>query len=251
MTGMRVRGTTVLVFAVSCCPPAQARTELEPLESALTCHTPAYHLRLRSVLLARSGGNDLQCLTLPSFEPETLLSVYRTGDGWLAEVVAPEQQIWPLALEQQKSRANTADPPYVFLAFEQGVGDRSAGASNPVPGSRPALLAGIAVQLAGYVGAAPTEREQELKKITAAMDQLASRPRTSPRRGSRTRRREGTSSARGGDRHQRARPMRHGSVPAAAQLAETPSGSRSAGAPCYVRGPVGGDAGEPRRTRRA
>src|SRR5262249_40744161 len=62
---------------------------------------------------------------------------------------------------------------YVFLACEQGLGYRGAEANNPGAGTRPALLADIAVRLAAYVGAAPNEREEQLQRVTAAMDRLA------------------------------------------------------------------------------
>ena len=70
--------------------------ELEPVESALTYHTPAYHSNIRKVLFPKiKDPVKFQFLSLPSFSPERLLSVCETSEGdYYGQTLSPERQIW-------------------------------------------------------------------------------------------------------------------------------------------------------------
>ena len=71
------------------------REDLEPVPSALTYHTPEYHQSLRQVLFGKAPRrSDVQFLILPSFEPETLVSIYDVDNGFEVQIVRAEKQIW-------------------------------------------------------------------------------------------------------------------------------------------------------------
>ena len=73
-------------------PTAQ---ELEPVENVFTYHTPDYPYRIRKILFDRAHReNEFQFLIKPSFRPETLLTVRKKGDEFIAQVLIPEEQIW-------------------------------------------------------------------------------------------------------------------------------------------------------------
>src|SRR5215831_2482823 len=90
---MRTLSFSLLATLLAAQEPRKDKLELEPLQSALTYHTPSYYPELRRVLLHKAPADDLQLLILPSLEPEALLSVYRTKDGCEAQVVRPVRSI--------------------------------------------------------------------------------------------------------------------------------------------------------------
>lgn len=140
-------------------PAVVLEGDLEPLQSALTDHTPEYHVRLRQVLMKKAPDHSvLQFLVMPSFAPETLLSLHRVGQGYEVVVISPKEQIWgtlkvsvgeieciearkslPAATAERmcvvwkKMLLRTRDPEagptmldgvgYTFLRYEQGLGD--------------------------------------------------------------------------------------------------------------------------------
>lgn len=182
--------------------------DLEPLESALTYHTPEYHVRLRQVLRQKAPDDGLlQFLVMPSFEPETLLSLHRVGQGYEAHIVTPREQIWysktpvdqiecteakqgfPAATAERllvvwkqmlrRTRYSEAPPTtldgtsYAFLNLERGVGrDWSGRTSNPLPGTRPNLLAQIGEDVIAYVRADAAAAPALLTKVDTALAQL-------------------------------------------------------------------------------
>lgn len=76
-------------------PDRGPKQDLEPVASALTHHSPPYHLALRKVLFEKAPRRSLaQFLVLPSFRPEMLASVYRADDGFEAQVTRAEKDIW-------------------------------------------------------------------------------------------------------------------------------------------------------------
>lgn len=183
--------------------------DLEPLESALTYHTPEYHVRLRQVLGQKAPDDCvLQFLAMPSFEPETLLSLHRVGQGYEVQVLSPKEQIWgsktpveqiectearkgfPAATAERlrevwkqmlrRTRYSEAPPTtldgisYAFLNLERGVGrDWSGGTSNPLPGTRPNVLAQIGEDVIAYVRADAAAEQALLTKVDTALAQLA------------------------------------------------------------------------------
>lgn len=188
-------------------PPAAPETQdLEPIEGALTYHTPAYHMQLRQHLLKKARANDLQFLILQSFEPEVLLSIYESARGCEAELVEPEQQIWEKVVAKQGEVADIAtkvlhkslpeaigtrlralwktmllrtryqdNPPtvldgvsYVFLSD----GSRGGEANNPIEGTRPFLFAEIGQLVVSYVEAEPAKEKDLLASLTKQMDAL-------------------------------------------------------------------------------
>jgi hypothetical protein len=197
-----VRCFVPLALVWSCSPApeqAGAEAELEPIESSLTDPSP-YHTFLRSVLLDKVPHRaELQCLALPSFQPETLVSVHQNEGGFTAVLVKPQAPIWAAAEEKEarkdipctqakkelpkdlalrlrqawremcaRSRFGGCPPcgvdgiGYMFLASSDG-----AEAFNPESGTRPFQLAEIGMQLIAYVEARP-EQEQELAAAIAA-----------------------------------------------------------------------------------
>jgi hypothetical protein len=211
MPRMKEIAASLLLACVAAAQAPQERPpqELEPLPSALTYHTPAYHVRLREVLLRKAGGDDLQFLVLESFEPEVLLAVNRTEKGWQAEVIVPEKQIWELvSREEQEHKARTADPPCKvtrkplpealatrLLALWQtmlqrtryaqpdlsldGVsyvfltnGYRGGEASNPKAGTRPFQLAEIGKLTVAWVRCEQAQEPAALQQLTVKIETL-------------------------------------------------------------------------------
>ena len=189
-------------------PPVTLDGDLEPLESAFTYHTPEYHVRLRQVLRKKAPDDSLlQFLVMPSFEPETQLSLHRVGQGYEVHIVTPREQIWyskapvdqieciearkglPAATAERlrevwkqmlrRTRYSEAPPTtldgtsYAFLNLERGPGrDWSGRASNPPPGTRPNLLAQIGEDVIAYVRADASAEPTLLAKVDSALAQL-------------------------------------------------------------------------------
>lgn len=189
-------------------PPAVAiEGDLEPLQSALTYHTPEYYVRLRQVLMKKAPDDSvLQFLILPSFAPETLLSLHRVGQGYEAVVISPKEQIWyskasvddieciearksfPLPAAERmcvvwkqlllRTRYTEAGPTtldgvaYAFLLSEQGLGDWGGRSSNPRPGTRPDVLAQIGEDVIAYVRADTASEQALLTKVGSSLAQL-------------------------------------------------------------------------------
>ncbi len=99
---------SLLCCACVCQAPNESGKDedLQPIQSALTYHTPGYHLKLREVLMTKAPhGPPVQLLILPSFHPETLVTLYATTErvgpwkqvertGFEAQVVRPSESIW-------------------------------------------------------------------------------------------------------------------------------------------------------------
>lgn len=189
-------------------PPAVVlEGDLEPLQSALTYHTPEYPVRLRQVLMKKAPDHSvLQFLVMPSFAPETLLSLHRVGQGYEVVVISPKEQIWyskvsvgeieciearksfPSATAEQmcvvwkkmllRTRYTEAGPTtldgvaYAFLLSEQGLGDWGGRSSNPRPGTRPDVLAQIGEDVIAYVRADTASEQALLTKVGSALAQL-------------------------------------------------------------------------------
>ncbi|MCC7064174.1 MAG: hypothetical protein IT456_15290 [Planctomycetes bacterium] len=188
-------------------PAVVLEGDLEPLQSALTYHTPEYHVRLRQVLMKKAPDDSvLQFLVMPSFAPETLLSLHRVGQGYEVVVISPKEQIWyskvsvgeieciearkslPSATAEQmcvvwkkmllRTRYTEAAPTtldgvaYAFLLSEQGLGDWGGRSSNPRPGTRPDVLAQIGEDVIAYVRADAASEQALLTKVGSALAQL-------------------------------------------------------------------------------
>lgn len=93
-----------LLFTLTLALTAQAQSdllvagpaiELEPIESALTYHTPTYYFNIGKVLFQKiKGPVKFHFLSLPSFSPERLLSVCETSEGnYYGLTLSPERQI--------------------------------------------------------------------------------------------------------------------------------------------------------------
>jgi hypothetical protein len=194
--------------------PAPLAQELEPVQNALTYHTPAYHVRMRHLLFNRAErGSEFQFLCMPSFRPETLLTVRRTGEGYIAQVLRPEKQIWsfkgddkelnvtekkkrlpsPLAertrglwqtmlLRTTFQRRNRVldGISYVFLGHVPGYFQLTAESCNPESGTKPKMLASIGGLLIAYVEASPDQEEDIQKRVAELMDQLDAAIKTNP-----------------------------------------------------------------------
>lgn len=185
------------------------RQDLEPVESALTYHTPTYHSKLRDILLKPvPWDSPVVFLSLPSFELETLVSVHPVGDSHEAVVLLPERQIWehvsakddrriavtttkkalPAKLAERLrqqwrtmlARTCYSDDPiqhldgvsYLFLQYLRGVGHRGGKASNPATGTRAAGMAEVGLALIAYVQAKPDDEAAALARLGEAMDAL-------------------------------------------------------------------------------
>lgn len=190
-------------------PPALVALhgDLEPIESALTYHSPAYHGRLREVLIDKAPRPYvLQFLIKPSFEPETLLSLYRVDGRYEAQVRAPEVRIWGaeggfgnIECKEAKKQvpAQTAErlcrvwnqmlvrtkrsmsdylafdgESYAFMGYQEGLGYMSGETSNPEQGTRPHVLAGIGEAMVAYVLADPASEHVLLANVTTSLDGL-------------------------------------------------------------------------------
>jgi hypothetical protein len=99
---------THLVIAQTQSPPEPARRvrhDLQPVDSALTCHSAAYHVTLRQVLFGRAAGNraahDVRMLVTPSFDPETLLSLQCDDKAWRTQVVRAPENVWTALREKR------------------------------------------------------------------------------------------------------------------------------------------------------
>lgn len=189
--------------------PGSAKPDLEPLESALTYHTPAYHAKLRELLFGRAPGfSDVQFLVLPSFDRETLASIAEVEDGFELSVVRPEEQIWYhegkvneircevvkkgvprtlvdplrkvwramlLRTRYQDSNGVILDGVgYVFLSYERGVGHRGGRTHSPTPGTRAHALVEIGRLLVAFADAEPAAEEAMLSKMSQRIDDLES-----------------------------------------------------------------------------
>ena len=202
---------TILVFSGLACgqTPKEPlrRGELKPMESALTGHTPEYYLKLRQLLFGRAPvRSDLHFLILPSFEPETLASVYKIGDGFEVQIAESEKDVWfhmgrveeigvkvsrktlPAALAIRlkslwtlmllRTRYERSDVTvndgvfYVFSATETGIGQMTGVTHSPAEGTRPCVLADIGKLLIAFVVAEPSREREVLSKMNELMDLL-------------------------------------------------------------------------------
>ncbi len=203
------------LLALCCCSaendsPSAFRVldgDLEPMESALTYHTPAYHVHLRRALIDRAPRLCvLQFLVLPSFEPETLLSLHQVDGRYEAQVLAPKLQIWafegdvgkiecseckkhlPVQTAERlcrvwnrmllRTRHNVSrhlvldGVGYAFMGYERGPGHMSGEASNPEQGTRPYVLADIGEAVVAYVRADSASEHAILAKVSKSLDEL-------------------------------------------------------------------------------
>lgn len=177
------------------------------MESALTHHTPDYHVHLRRVLMRKAPSFCvLQFLVMPSFQPETLLSLYQVDRGYEAQVLTPKQQIWAFEgnvtdIECREVRkglpAHTAERlcgvwkqmllrtrhsvsthigldgvGYAFMRYERGLGHWSGESSNPEHATRPFVLAEIGESVVAYVEADSASEPALLTKMTRSLEQL-------------------------------------------------------------------------------
>jgi hypothetical protein len=210
---MPVRILPLIVVALFGLPACQhtlaTEADLEPIESALTCHTPAYQLHLRETLMRKAPAHcEVQFLVLPAFEPEMLVSLYPVDGGFEAQVVRPSRQIWgagsdggpidcgearasvPVAVAARLTRlwramlartrysqakAQVLDGVgYQFFSWRQGLGSWGGGVANPPAGSRAFVLARVGSSLAAYVEAQAADQAEHLCALTEAMDRLDS-----------------------------------------------------------------------------
>lgn len=184
--------------------------ELEPVESALTYHTPEYHIRMRRVFSQSSTGtmtSEFQLLLLPSFESETLLTVGKHGEEFIAQVLRPDKQIWtyegddatlevsrkekklatPLAeragslwrtmllrTKYQRRRLALDGTSYVFLSHAPDYPPLVGALSSSDWGRRPYLLAQIGECLIAYVEEGQEKEETLLSRLADLMKQLES-----------------------------------------------------------------------------
>lgn len=187
--------------------PAVAH-ELQPVQNAFTYHTPEYHARLRRILFGRAAWrNEFQFLMLPSFEPETLLTLREEKGEYRAHVLRPNIQIWgfrsgeaPFSLEERekvlpkhlaergvelwrtmllRTRYQRYDPmldgvSYFFIKREPGSGPLLAESRNPAGGTKPGFIAGIGELLIKYVEAPPKKEQKIQQRIEELMDRLES-----------------------------------------------------------------------------
>lgn len=198
----------ILSGAMTCQAPQENREgDLVPVESSLTYHSPEYHLKLREILMRKAPAKcPLQFLVVPSFEPETLLSLHEVEGGFEAQVVKPDQQIWPLRATQQaivcternavvpvpiavrltglwrsmllRTHYSTSEPQildgvsYLFFSWKQRVGDWSGEANSPGKGTRAFAMAEVGECLVSYVEAEPAKRPDLQALLEKAMDRL-------------------------------------------------------------------------------
>lgn len=185
--------------------------ELEPVESALTYHTPAYHSNIRKVLFSKiKDPFKFQFLSLPSSSPERLLSVCKTSEeNYYGQTLAPERQIWnydgdvtninvltktkilPKRLVEKACRVwedmlirtryqgrNVIldGIGYVFLCevkIKNGYEPTLTGESyNPEEGTRPRLLADIGGLLYRYVNCSKEEEQNLEREILGLLAKL-------------------------------------------------------------------------------
>lgn len=188
-------------------PVGELDGDLEPMQSALIKHTSDYQVRLRQVLVEKAPDFcDLQFLVIPSFQPETLLSLYQVGHGYEAQVLTPKQQIWgfeggmseiecreakkslPVQTAERLCAAwkqmllrtrHTVSPHqvldgvgYAFIRYERGLGHWSGESSNPEQGTRPYVLAEIGEAIVAYVQADSAAEQNLLTRVTKSLEQL-------------------------------------------------------------------------------
>jgi hypothetical protein len=185
--------------------------ELEPVESALTYHTPEYYPNIRKVLFSKvEGSAQFQFLSLPSFSPEYLLSVSEDSDGnYYGQTLSPEKQIWSFSgdvtnivvtSKTKKLPKNIAKRAhavwesmlirtryqgrnvildgvgYIFLChvkIKNGYEPTLTGeSSNPEEGTRPKALAKIAGRLTRYVCCPKEEEPTVEREILDLLSQL-------------------------------------------------------------------------------
>ncbi|MCB9886048.1 MAG: hypothetical protein H6838_11170 [Planctomycetes bacterium] len=149
---------------------------------------------------------DLQFLVMPSFGPETLLSIYRVDRGYEAQVLTPKQQVYAFegrvseieCTEAKKSlpvktaerlcgawkqmllrTRDTVSPPrvldgvgYAFIRYERGLGHLSGESSNPEQGTRPYVLAEIGEAVVDYVQAESALEQAFVTTMAKSLDQL-------------------------------------------------------------------------------
>lgn len=203
------------MLALCCCSsdkgsPSAVRVldgDLEPMQSALTYHTPSYHVHLRRALIDRAPRLCvIQFLVMPSFEPETLLSLHQVDGGYEVQLISPKLQIWAFegdvgnieCVESKKQlptqtaerlrgvwsrmllRARHDPSPhlvldgvgYAFMGYERGVGHMSGESSNPEQGTRPYVLADIGEAVVAYVRADSVSERAILAKVNKSLDEL-------------------------------------------------------------------------------
>lgn len=184
-------------------PPAQ---ELEPVEDALTYHSPDYQVRLRDVLFAKAPKDSVcQFLRKPSFHPESLLTIWHNDSNYIAQVLHPNMNIWyykgdlptlqvsatekelpdelakrvsslwhTMLLRTKFQRRNHAldGISYTFLGTVPGYSEITAQSRNPEKGTKPDMLAEIGLHLMNYVMVPPDEEKNIEAQIGDLIDKL-------------------------------------------------------------------------------
>ncbi|GEM_PF-5441940 len=196
----------LLSFYAAAQEPAPPAQELEPVRNAFTHHTPEYSLRIRKLLFdSMDDQNEFQFLSMPAFQPETLLSVRKSGATYTAQVVRAETSIWYYKGDDEKLKVNIVTktlPPklalraealwegmllrtrfqrrqlvldgisYVFLGFAGDYGFLTAQSANPEAGTKPAILGHIGQLLIQYVEAKPEQEQKILNSLQEHMSDL-------------------------------------------------------------------------------
>ena len=214
---------SALVLAVTVCssipcaqqaptPPRREHTELQPVASALTDHSPEYRLELRRVLLRDApdpGRDGVRVLVCPSFECEMLLTLHRIDAGWRARVVRADNPIWDAVVEKRavdatkrnvreraipdgiaaritsatvtlllRTRYEHRDAVHLdgvthtFLGWMEGIGDLQGVAHSPAAGTRPDLLVKVADACITFVLADDASAAKQLAAVEAAIARL-------------------------------------------------------------------------------
>jgi len=195
------------------CAAQQATTkqgeELEPVASAFTnlSDIEDYHRKLRSLLLRKTPDrSSLQFLSMPSFEPESLLTVFAEGTEYRGVTRRPDQNLWydkrpaaSVAIKEhkkaipaevakramalwrtmltrtryQKHEGEDLDGiGYVFLISEEKGRAREGETWNPREKTRGWWLATIGELLTKFVEAPADGETDVLKELARAMDAL-------------------------------------------------------------------------------
>jgi hypothetical protein len=183
--------------------------ELEPVASALTelSDIEDYHRKLRSLLLRKAPDrSNLQFLSMPSFEPESLLTVFADGTEYRGVTLRPDQSLWydkrpaaSVAIKEHKKAIPTEVAKramalwrtmltrtryqkhegvdldgirYVFLISEERGRAREGETANPVEKTRGWWLANIGELSTKFVEAPANAEADLLKDLAKAMDAL-------------------------------------------------------------------------------
>lgn len=143
---------------------------------------------------------------MPSFEPETLLSLHQVDGGYEAQVVTPKLQIWAFEgdvgnIECTESKKHLPEQTaerlrgvwnrmllrtrhdasphlvldgvgYAFIGYERGPGHMSGESSNPEQRTRPYVLADIGEAVVAYVRADSASEHAILAKVSKSLAEL-------------------------------------------------------------------------------